>query len=155
MREELARLAWRGAEEGFRLTLVGAKLAVDRAEKAGLDVSAVRSLLDSGSSRPAERAPVEAGPPRDGLYEGRVRVEVGPLDQYSQLAEFEDAANEIGAANEITVESFSHRRATLALDLAEPTNLVQELETHAPFPITIRHTGARRVVLDVPGRDKP
>ena len=148
VREELTRLAWRGAEEGFRLTIVGAKLAIERAEKAGVDVSLVRGLL-SGKPPPPAPDPIDA-PPVDGLYEGLVHVDVGPFERFSQLVELEDAANEIGAAGEIEVERFSSGRATLTMDLATPTDLVAELESHTPFPLTIRRTTGTRVVLDVP-----
>jgi hypothetical protein len=151
VRDELSRLFRRGAEEGFRLTVAGTKLALEQAEKAGFDVSVVRSLVggeeDAGS--PA-RTKADSGPPLDGLYEGVVRVEVGPLASFAQLVELEDAAGEIGAAGEIKVERFSRGRATLAVDLTAPTDLLHELELHAPFELTVRRTTSDRVVLDVP-----
>jgi hypothetical protein len=143
----LVREVERGVATGLRVGAAVADVALERAEQAGADVSLLKRLL-KGEQSPDWEA-TEAGPPLDGLYEGLVHVEVGPLDKFSQLVDLEDAANEIGSAGEIKVERFHNNRATLTLDLTQPTDLIQELEHHAPFPITIRHTAADRVVLDV------
>ena len=63
----------------------------------------------------------------DGLYEGRVKLEIGPLGDFSQLVGFEDAVGELGAS-EISVERFSEGRATLSMHLDEPVDLLRELE---------------------------
>jgi hypothetical protein len=87
--------------------------------------------------------------PAEQIFEGLVRVEVGPLGDFSQLVGFEDAAAQIDASNEISVERFSEGRATLAITLAEPVALLRELESRTPIGFHIRETGPDRVVLDV------
>ncbi|HEY3435168.1 MAG TPA: hypothetical protein VGK41_05915, partial [Solirubrobacterales bacterium] len=42
----------------------------------------------------------------EGLYAGRVKLEIGPLGDFSQLVGFEDAVGQLGAS-EISVERFS------------------------------------------------
>src|SRR5215213_7863963 len=63
----------------------------------------------------------------DGLYEGQVKLEIGPLGDFSQLVGFEDAVGQLGAS-EISVERFSEGRATLRMHLDEPVDLLRELE---------------------------
>lgn len=89
-----------------------------------------------------------AEPDRD-LFEGLVRVEIGPLDDFSQLVGFEDAAEQIGAASEISVERFSEGRATLSMRLTEPVELLRELERRSPLEFNVRRTADDNVVLDV------
>jgi hypothetical protein len=83
------------------------------------------------------------------LFEGRIEVEIGPLEDFSQLVGFEDAAGGIAATSEISVKRFTRRRATLEMRLAEPVALLQELEERAPFEFRVRDTRSDRVVLDV------
>lgn len=83
------------------------------------------------------------------IFAGLIEVEVGPLSDFEQLASFEDAAMEIREARHISVKRFTEGRATLEMDLAEPVELLSELETRAPFDFTVRDTREDRVVLDV------
>jgi hypothetical protein len=83
------------------------------------------------------------------LFEGLVKVEIGPIGDFSQLVGFEDAAGQIGATSEISVEKFSEGRATLSMRLDEPVELLRELEERSPFEFKVRHTGGDRLVLDV------
>jgi hypothetical protein len=92
----------------------------------------------------------EAADERD-VFDGLIEVEVGPLSDFDQLASFEDAANGIGAAEEISVKRFTQGRATLEMHLSEPVALLSELEDRAPFEFTVRDTRSDRVVLDVDG----
>ncbi|MDX6586778.1 MAG: hypothetical protein QOI31_1251 [Solirubrobacterales bacterium] len=85
------------------------------------------------------------------VFDGLIEVEVGPLSDFDQLASFEDAANGIGAAEEISVKRFTQGRATLEVHLSEPVALLSELEDRAPFEFTVRDTRSDRVVLDVDG----
>ena len=62
------------------------------------------------------------------VFEGMVEVEIGPLDDFSQLVGFEDAMGGIGATREISVKRFAQGRATLEMKLAEPVELLRELE---------------------------
>ena len=90
----------------------------------------------------ARRAPGE-------IFEGRVEVEIGPLRDFSQLVGFEDAAEAIGATSGISVRRFTRGRATLDLRLAEPVELLRELESRAPFQFKVRDTRDDRLILDV------
>jgi hypothetical protein len=84
----------------------------------------------------------------DGLYEGRIKLEIGPLGDFSQLVGFEDAIGELGAS-EISVERFSEGRATLSMHLEEPIDLLQELEEHSALDFRVRHTAPDNLVLDL------
>jgi hypothetical protein len=85
----------------------------------------------------------------DDLFKGLVEVEVGPLDDFSQLVGFEDAAAAIAATSEISVTRFAAGRATLEVKLAEPVELLRELEERAPFDFQVRDRRFDRLVLDV------
>jgi hypothetical protein len=90
-----------------------------------------------------------AGPAVRDIFEGLVKVEIGPLDDFSQLVGFEDAAGQIGATSEISVERFSEGRATLSMRLSEPTDLLHELEQRSPLDFRVRRTADDNVVLDI------
>ena len=83
------------------------------------------------------------------LFHGLVEVEVGPLQDFSQLVGFEDAANGISSTSEISVKRFAQGRATIEMKLGEPVELLRELEERAPFEFRVRDTREGRVVLDV------
>jgi hypothetical protein len=94
-------------------------------------------------------APTPAQPARaDGLFEGQVRLEIGPLGDFSQLVGFEDAIGQLGAAD-ISVERFSEGRATLSMRLDEPTELLRELEELSQLDFRVRHTGPDNLILDL------
>jgi hypothetical protein len=82
------------------------------------------------------------------LFEGLIKLEIGPLGDFSQLVGFEDAVGRMGAS-EISVERFSEGRATLSMQFDEPVALLRELEESAPFEFEIRRTTADELVLDV------
>ncbi|HEX3608742.1 MAG TPA: hypothetical protein VHU14_03600 [Solirubrobacterales bacterium] len=83
------------------------------------------------------------------FFDGLVKVEIGPLDDFSQLVGFEDAAGQIGATSEISVERFSEGRATLSMRLDEPVDLLRELEQRSPLDFHVRRTADDNVVLDI------
>ena len=87
-------------------------------------------------------------PPND-LFQGLVKVEIGPLDDFSQLVGFEDAAGQIDATAEISVERFSEGRATLSMRLDEPVELLRELEQRSPLDFRVRRTADDNLILDV------
>ena len=89
----------------------------------------------------------------DGLFEGKVRLEIGPLGDFSQLVGFEDAIGELGAS-EISVERFSEGRATLSMHLEEPVDLLHELESHSALDFKVRHTAPDNLVLDLDDEDE-
>jgi DivIVA domain-containing protein len=90
-----------------------------------------------------------AGASADGMYAGRVEVEVGPLSDFAQLTRFEDAAAGIRGASDIHVKRFSRGRATVSMDLADPVKLLRELEERAPFDFIVRDIRRDGLVLDV------
>jgi len=83
------------------------------------------------------------------LFEGLVEVDIGPLGDFSQLVGFEDAAERIGGASEISIRKFSEGRATLEMRLDEPVELLRELEERSPLDFRVRRTDKGRVVLDL------
>jgi hypothetical protein len=84
-----------------------------------------------------------------GLFDGIVKVEIGPFDDFSQLVGFEDAAGQIDATAEISVERFSEGRATLSMRLDEPVDLLRELEERSPLDFRVRRTADDNLILDV------
>jgi hypothetical protein len=100
----------------------------------------------AGSNGRAPRSPAE-------LFDGMVEIEVGPLADFSQLVGFEDAAGGIMATSEISVKRFARGRATLAVKLAEPVELLRELEERSPFEFRVRDRRVDRLVLDVDGAE--
>jgi len=81
-------------------------------------------------------------------FEGTIKVEIGPLGDYSQLVGIEDAIGRLGAS-EISIERFSEGRATLKMNLDEPVDLLRELEEHSPLEFHVRRAADDNVVLDV------
>jgi hypothetical protein len=82
------------------------------------------------------------------LFEGLIKLEIGPLGDFSQLVGFENAIGRLGGS-EISVERFSEGRATLSMQLDEPVALLRELEENAPFEFNIRRTAGDDLILDV------
>jgi hypothetical protein len=162
---ERASLDLAGRVDG--LEQVADRLAVRVVEREG-EIATLKARLDATLKELRERVEaealgslgVEAGAEKGGnadhdgqgdVFDGLIEVEVGPLSDFDQLASFEDAANGIGAAEEISVKRFTKGRATLELQLSEPVELLSELEERAPFEFTVRDTRTDRVVLDVDG----
>ena len=83
------------------------------------------------------------------LFEGQVKVEIGPLDDFSQLVGFEDAAGQIDATSDISVERFSEGRATLSMRLSEPVELLRELEERSPLEFRVRRSADDNLILDI------
>ena len=71
------------------------------------------------------------------------------LDLCHLAVGFEDAAGQIDATSEISVERFSEGRATLSMRLSEPTDLLHELEQRSPLDFRVRRTADDNVVLDI------
>jgi DivIVA protein len=94
------------------------------------------------------RAQLERGA-GNGLYAGLVEVEVGPLTDFAQLTLFEDAAAGIRGASGIHVKRFSRGRATVSMNLADPVELLRELEERAPFDFVVRDMRSDGLILDV------
>jgi len=87
-------------------------------------------------------------PEASGIFEGKVKLEIGPLGDFSQLVGFEDAVGKLGAS-EISVERFSEGRATLSMRLDEPVELLRELEGLSALDFKVRHTAPDNLILDI------
>jgi hypothetical protein len=83
-----------------------------------------------------------------GLFEGKLRLEIGPLGDFSQLVGFEETVGKIGATD-ISVERFSEGRATFSMNLHEPVDLLRELEALSTIDFKVRHTAPDNLILDV------
>ncbi len=83
-----------------------------------------------------------------GLYSGRIRLEIGPLGDFSQLVGVEDAVGRLGATD-ISVERFSEGRATFSMRLEQPVDLLRELEALAALDFKVRHTAPDNLILDL------
>ena len=96
---------------------------------------------------PAQNGHGEAN--ANGVFDGTVHLDVGPLSDFSQLVALEDAAGSIGATSEISIKRFSQGRATLAMRLSEPVELLRELEERCDIEFKVRSLRDDSVVLDV------
>jgi uncharacterized coiled-coil protein SlyX len=94
------------------------------------------------------QAPAMQPPDFNGVFEGLIKLEIGPLGDFSQLVGFEDAVGQVGAS-EISVERFSEGRATLSMKLDQPVELLRELEELSNLDFKVRHTAPDNLILDV------
>lgn len=108
-----------------------------------------QELSDAQEAAVGEEGSAEVDRAARELFEGLVRVEIGPLDDFSQLVGFEDAAGQIDATADISVERFSEGRATLSMRLDEPVDLLRELEQRSPLEFRVRRTGEDNLILDI------
>jgi hypothetical protein len=104
--------------------------------------------IQEGSEGSAQASPGGAEAALGELFEGLIKLEIGPLGDFSQLVGFENAVGRLGAS-EISVERFSEGRATVSMQFDEPVELLRELEENAPFDFNIRRTADDNLVLDV------
>jgi hypothetical protein len=102
---------------------------------------------EANSGTPADSAGANGDAATSNVFEGDVKLQIGPLGDFSQLVGFEDVIAGLGAS-EISVERFSEGRATLSVHLDEPVELLRELEERAPLDFRVRRTGDD-VILDV------
>ncbi|MGV1049529.1 MAG: hypothetical protein ACOYD4_13520 [Solirubrobacterales bacterium] len=115
----------------------------------------VQELAEASDPEAAAPSPDRAPPASengngsaDGLYEGEVKLEIGPLGDFSQLVGFEDAVGKLGAS-EISIERFSEGRATLSMRLEEPIELLRELEGLSDLDFKVRQIAPDNLILDV------
>lgn len=108
----------------------------------------VKALEEMAPAIQAEANGQPAEPTDEGLFTGKVKLEIGPLGDFSQLVGFEDAVGRAGAS-EISVERFSEGRATLSMNLDEPVDLLSELEELSALDFKVRHTAPDNLILDV------
>ena len=116
---------------------------------ASLNEAIARIGADDGTEADAAGEEPALRPVGD-VFVGTVEIEVGPLQDFSQLVGFEDAAGAISATSQISVKRFAQGRATLEMRLAEPVELLRELERRSPFGFDVREQRSDRLVLDVP-----
>lgn len=83
-----------------------------------------------------------------GLYTGKIRLDVGPLGDFSQLVGFEDSIGRLGATD-ILVERFSEGRATFSMRLDQPVDLLRELESLSALDFKVRRAAPDNLILDV------
>jgi len=114
----------------------------------------VKELTEMEPDLEAEAEAAQAPTADEGLYEGQVKLEIGPLGDFSQLVGFEDAVGQIGAS-EIKVDRFSEGRATFSMRLDEPTDLLRELEELSALDFKVRHTAPDNLILDVDEEQGP
>jgi hypothetical protein len=113
----------------------------------GVNGNGHQDLTDAGIAR-------GAGATGNAIYAGRIKLEIGPLDDFSQLVGFEDAVGQLGAS-EISVERFSEGRATLSMRLDQPVDLLRELEELSNLDFKVRHTAPDNLILDVDDEQGP
>lgn len=145
-RGQATRIRMKALREAVEVSRRTQELAATQGEAGGTlpaDTD-VPSETDISPGVPADSAETALGE----LFEGLIRLEIGPLGDFSQLVGFEDAVGRMGAS-EISVERFSEGRATLSMQFDEPVELLRELEESAPFEFEIRRTTADELVLDV------
>jgi hypothetical protein len=121
----------------------------DLLEAAGLLPPKEQDRLEPKPARPRPPPGKAVAEIEDGVFEGEIEIEVGPLADFAQLTGFEDAAKAIDGAGEIMVKRFSGGRATLSIDLEKPVELLNELEQQAPLGFKVRSIRPGHVVLDV------
>jgi len=142
------------------LETVSSKLGEIQAQARGqatrIRMKALREAVEVGRrSHELNEAEADAGEPgpieqaAQNLFEGLVKVEIGPLDDFSQLVGFEDAAGQIDATSDISVERFSEGRATLSMRLNEPVELLRELEERSPLEFRVRRSADDNLILDI------
>jgi hypothetical protein len=134
--------------QATRIRMKALREAVEVGRRAQELNEAQADLGGSTTAPPVSGAsPVEQA--AQNLFQGVVKVEIGPLDDFSQLVGFEDAAGQIDATSEISVERFSEGRATLSMQLDEPVELLRELEERSPLEFRVRRSADDNLVLDV------
>jgi hypothetical protein len=110
---------------------------------------------ESDAANPqAEHVNGHEGNGHEGLYEGLVKLEIGPLGDFSQLVGFEDTVGQLGAS-EVSVERFSEGRATFSMRLDHPVDLLRELEERSLLDFRVRHTAPDNLVLDLDEEQGP
>lgn len=141
----LAEMEEQARGQATRIRMKALREAVEVSRK----VQALTDVHREAGEAPVPRPdPTAEGTPTFAIFEGDVRLEIGPLGDFSQLAGFEDAIGRLGAS-EISVERFSEGRATLSMHLDHPVELLRELEEHSELDFKVRHNAPDNLILDV------
>ncbi len=125
--------------------------ALREAVEVGRRVQELNEVQAAATEASAREAAPDGGartPDFNGIFEGLIKLEIGPLGDFSQLVGFEDAVGQVGAS-EISVERFSEGRATLSMRLDQPVELLRELEELSELDFKVRHTAPDNLILDV------
>ena len=139
----LEELETQARGQATRIRMKALREAVEVSKK----VKALTEVDPAFQSEPQAAAP-EPAPADEGLYAGRVKLDIGPLGDFSQLVGFEDAVGQLGAS-EISVERFSEGRATFSMNLDQPVDLLRELEELSNVDFKVRHNAPDNLILDV------
>jgi hypothetical protein len=141
--ERLEELQAQARGQATRIRMKALREAVEVSQRVQALTDAADQPTPNGNS-PGNGLPTDF----DGLFEGQVKLEIGPLGDFSQLVGFEDAVGQLGAS-EISVERFSEGRATFSMRLEEPVDLLRELEDLSKLDFKVRHTAPDNLILDV------
>lgn len=139
----LEELETQARGQATRIRMKALREAVEVSKK----VKALTDVDPAFQSEPQATAP-EPAPADEGMHAGRVKLEIGPLGDFSQLVGFEDAVGQLGASD-ISVERFSEGRATLSMNLDQPVDLLRELEELSNVDFKVRHNAPNNLILDV------
>lgn len=145
----LEELETQARGQATRIRMKALREAVEVSKK----VKALTEVDPAFQSEPQAAAP-EPASADEGLYAGRVKLDIGPLGDFSQLVGFEDAVGQLGAS-EISVERFSEGRATFSMNLDQPVDLLRELEELSNVDFKVRHNAPDNLILDVDEESGP
>jgi hypothetical protein len=162
-RAQATRIRLRALREAAEVSIAARRLATPSRGRQNELLAALTGALDRLGAETTEElsddAPASAGPDEASLIAGgarpapadghRVSVDVGPFRDFSQLVSFEDAANSIGAAGEISIRRFSEGRASIEVDLEQPIDLLRELEERCDLEFKVRASGDHEIILDL------
>jgi chromosome segregation ATPase len=147
----LEELETQARGQATRIRMKALREAVEVSKK----VKALTEVDPAFQPEPQAAAPEPAPADDDeGLYAGHVKLEIGPLGDFSQLVGFEDAVGQLGAS-EISVERFSEGRATFSMNLDQPVDLLRELEELSNVDFKVRHNAPDNLILDVDEESGP
>jgi hypothetical protein len=133
--------------------LVVARRRVEEAEARAAAMDALADRLAAiivEREREAERLRAELREAGVGAFEGTVHLDIGPLSDFSTLAGLEDAIDAIDGVESVTIKRFSAGRATLAVRMGSPVELLPELQRVSNLELSVRKASKSHVVLDVP-----
>jgi hypothetical protein len=143
--ERLEEIQAQARGQATRIRMKALREAVEVSRRTR-DLAEIHDVAANGAEPSSANGTAEAALGQ--LFEGLIKLEIGPLGDFSQLVGFENAVGRLGAS-EISVERFSEGRATLSMRLDEPVALLRELEENAPFEFNIRRTADDNLILDV------
>jgi DivIVA protein len=147
-RRQATRIRMKALEDAVQMADRVTELSGLR-DELGARVSELADVAKERLGIDEDRPAVGTEAARPGIYAGQVEVEVGPLNDFAQLAGFEDAAAGIEGASQIKVKRFSGGRAWVSMNLENPIDLLRALEEKAPFDFVVRDTRRNGLVIDV------